>query len=323
MFNQARKVSVFVLALVLGYLYSNSLSVDAHHQGDFFPIDRQYYKLEQKLESTGQWLWSYEEKCNQGNIFDAVSTAMADTDRRYNSVSSQSPVINQPTIVQNNVSTCGAEFTGYCGAGFAVACVGAKGARYPVDCDAFYDGPYMATFISLASKMSVVKHELTHCNSRRAEGYCDVVESMPPCNTGTTCQPSPSIMGCGPNHPLDYSSYDDSAFAVEHYPPKAPITGYAFLQPTGASFGSWYVYACGLTDNTKQIAVLVNDGTGIKWSGTTVQAQADNNSLKCQGIGLKEGLQITVGFTYYIKFENKLSAFKSFNEVCVRGSIGC
>lgn len=320
MSTQARKISlcllVFSLACIIGYTLGTIIRVQAHHQGDFFPISREYYKLEQKLEQTGTWNWSYEERCNQGNIFDAVSGAMADTDLRYGSVSPQTPITNQPTVTQNNISTCGADFTGYCGAGFAVACVGAKGARYPVDCDAFYDGPYMATFVSLASKKSVVKHELTHCNTRRAEGYCDIQESISPCNTGVVCQPSPSIMGCGPNHPLDYSSYDDSAFAVEHYPPKPSATGYG-------NNGSWYIYACGLTDNTKQVAVLVDDrnGQGIHWSGITITANPDSN--KCMGLGTREGLNITVGSIYYIKLENKLSAFKSFNEVCVKGSIGC
>lgn len=302
MLNLTRKVSVLFLGLVLGILYIHTLPASGHHQGDFFPIDKQYYKLELKAETSGQWFWSYEERCNQGNVRDAVTQAFADTEVRYGVRSTQSTIINQPLVVQNNVSTCGADFTGRCGAGFAVACVGADGARFPVNCDAYYDGPYMATFVSLASKMSVVKHEYTHCRDGRAEGYCDVQESSAPCNTGTICQPSPSIMGCGPNHPLDYSSYDDSAFKVRHYPPKLPFAKWGWN-------GQWFAFSCNFSINTTRVALLVDEGTGIHWAGITKDLVKDNNG--CMGIGPYDlaGFQWNTSAKYYLLPENALSAF--------------
>lgn len=303
----ARKVAILLAGITFG-LWGFGV-VSSHHQGDFFPIAKQHYRLELRAEALGVWQWSYEERCNQGNIFDAVQGAFVDTEVRYGVRSVGVAPANSPLTVQNNVSTCGADFTGRCGAGFAVACVGADGARFPVNCDAYYDGPYMATFVSLASKKSVVKHEYTHCRDGRAEGYCDVQESRSPCNTGVTCQPSPSIMGCGPNHPLDYSSYDDDAFKLRHYPPKLAGAWWGWN-------GQWFAYSCKFSENTTRVAVLVDDGSGIRWAGLTKTLSLDSNG--CMGVGPADGLSWIVGARYYLLPENELSAFRNPVEVEVR-----
>lgn len=320
MLNLARKVTLLLFGLTLGIIYQ-ILPAESHHQGDFFPIAKQHYKLELQAERTGEWRWSYEQRCNQGDIRADVAGAFSDTETRYSIRSTQLTPSNAPLNIQNNVSTCGADFTGRCGAGFAVACVGADGARFPVNCDAYYDGPYMATFWSFESRKSVVKHEYTHCRDGRAEGYCDIQESRAPCNTGVTCQPSPTIMGCGPNHPLDYSSYDDAAFRLRHYPPKLTSLGYGFN-------GSWYTYACGLNDPKYEmvthIAVLANFfGPTIQWTGVTIEIPYNSTTGKrgdsngCIGIGPREGLDIIIGARYFLLPENKLSNFRNPVETLV------
>ena len=185
----------------------NVTTVQAHHQGAFFPIPRDLYPLMLEMERTGVWAWSYEQRCASGNILLDVAGAFDDSSARYG-------VLFVYGGGQRNISTCAAEFVSACGAQ-AVACVGSDYPGYPLNCDAKYDGPYLATFYALSSREAVPKHEWKHCSARRAEGYDDDQNDG---TAGLRCIPSDTIMGCGPNSPKEYTSLDDQAWAQEHRP---------------------------------------------------------------------------------------------------------
>jgi hypothetical protein len=244
------------LVLIVVAIALHATAVFAHHNGDYFPISRTLYTQMLEMEQTGEWNWSYREDCNLANIYADVAGALADSGTHFG-------VAVPEGGGQLNISTCAAFFTGKCGAG-AVACVGADIPGYPSNCDAYYNGVYMATFWSFDSRKSVVKHEWSHCSARRAEDYCDAEESSGPCKgvtTGLTCAVSDSIMGCGPNHPLDYSSRDDLAWRLEHYPKSVVLAG---KNPAYAP----NVYWCGVGENATEIAILYWEAeTGNYWSG--------------------------------------------------------
>lgn len=164
------------------------------------------------MEQTGFLPWAYEQHCNNANIYTAILGTFLDTDARYGTTSIEGHFAGMHS--QRNISTCGAAFIAACGTG-AAACVGSDPPYYPRDCNARYDGAFIATFYSLESRKSVGKHELQHCISGRAEDYDDDQSDG---TTGLRCIPSTSIMGCGPNHPNDYSTRDDALWRERHYP---------------------------------------------------------------------------------------------------------
>lgn len=199
------KVALIILIGLSSFFVSGKIAY-AHHQGDYFPIGRSNYVQMLEMERTGVWRWNYVQRCGEGNILPDVAGAFDDS-------SSTFKVLFLPdtsSSAQANISTCSTDFTSSCGAQ-AVACVGYDGLGYPRTCNAKYNGPYMATFYSFASRKSVPKHEWMHCSTRRAEDYQDDTATL-------TCIPSDSIMGCGPNHPLDYSQRDIAAWNKEHNP---------------------------------------------------------------------------------------------------------
>ena len=238
------------LTIVIIAVALHATTVWAHHQGDFFPISRSLYIQMLEMEATGEWHWAYRQDCNTGNIYLDIAGALYDSGSRYG-------VLMIEDGRQLNISTCASFFTGKCGAG-AVACVGADLPGYPRNCDAYYNGPYIATFYSFDSRKSVVKHEWSHCSARRAEGYDDDP------NDGTpeiNCIPANTIMGCGPNHPLDYSPRDDDAWRLEHYPKSVVLAG---KNPAYAP----NVYWCGISENATEVAILYwETETGNYWSG--------------------------------------------------------
>lgn len=210
--------------LLIGAFFMRD-TAQAHHLGPFFPIDRSLFTMERQLEKTDYWPWTYEQRCS-GNIYADIAGTMQDKDAHYGTISPEGNF--NGLISQNHISTCSIDLIASCGSG-AVACVGSDAPFYPRNCDAKYDGVYMATFYSFASRKSVPKHEIAHCDTGRAEDYDDDQNDGTP---GLICIPSPSIMGCGPNHPLDYSTYDDQMFAIRHYPaPK--VYAYPFPDSPG------------------------------------------------------------------------------------------
>ena len=264
-------------------------TASAHHQGDFFPIPRSLFTLELRMERTGEWRWRYEERCNNGNILPDVAGAFDDTSKHYGVYFVADPTVN-PDLVQANISTCSTDFTGGCGAQ-AVACVGSTGKGYPLNCDAKYDGPYMATFWSFASRKSVPKHEWKHCSTRRAEDYDDSTATL-------RCIPSDSIMGCGPNHPLDYSARDDAAWATEHYPP-ALTSAYIDLTYQTIFFGT-------TNDRATRVAIIAcrPDGSGCHFTG-----------IYANPLDRAAYLPAERGVCFFAKSENELSWRYALTEV--------
>lgn len=254
-----------------------------HHQGPFFPIPRSQFPLELRMEETGIWSWTYEQRCANCNILPDVAGAFDDTAQHYGVL-----FLYGDSPGQRNISTSGAEFVGACGAQ-AVACVGSDFPGYPLNCDAKYDGAYMATFYSFASRKSVPKHEWKHCSTRRAEDYDDDQTDGTP---GLRCIPSLSIMGCGPNHPLDYSPWDDQLWAQEHFPP--PVAG-AALQ------GGLLFYAA-TNDRATRIAVLADSGAGYYFLGYAPACTADG--FVCGSFRLPI---LVAGTRVYAKAENAIS----------------
>jgi len=226
---------------------------EAHHLGDRFPIPRSLFTQELEFEATGEWWWYYRQDCSGGNIYNDIQGAFLDTMYRYNILMPEGNP-GDGRVTQANISTCAAAFAAACGSE-AVACVGSDYPGYPRNCDAKYNGPYMATFWSFDSRKSVVKHEWMHCSTRRAEDYDDDRTD------GTDylrCIPSGSIMGCGPNAPKDYTAFDDAVFVAEHYP--QTFTGGVFAN------GTWFY---GASDSrTTRLAVYYRTYAGFTfWPG--------------------------------------------------------
>lgn len=140
-----------------------------------------------------------------------------------------------------------------------MACVGADSPGYPRNCDAYYNGPYLATFAQLASRKSVVKHELQHCESMRAEGYNDVDWN---CNPVPPATFTDTIMGCGPQHPNDYTARDDWDWFIVHVPPSLP----SYYGLYGVD-GHAYVYYCNTSVNANRVFLYYDAGHGLVWSG--------------------------------------------------------
>jgi len=235
---------------------------EAHHQGPIFPIPRSLFTQELEFEATGEWWWYYRQDCSGGNIYNDIQGAFLDTMWRYNILMPEGDP-SDGRISQANISTCAAAFAAACGSE-AVACVGSDYPGYPRNCDAKYNGPYMATFYSFDSRKSVPKHELQHCMTRRAEDYDDDRTD------GTDylrCIPSGSIMGCGPNAPKDYTAFDDAVFYAEHFPQS--FTG-GVLVDENVFYGS-------SDTRTTRLAVYIRIYSGYTfWSGQVVDDVCGN-----------------------------------------------
>mgnify|MGYP001565150135 CR=1 FL=1 len=245
----------------------------------YFPIDRSLFPRMLVMERDGAWPWSYEQWQPGGNILHAVATAFDDTSKRYGVY-----FYYDDTAGQRNVSASGSPFTARCGAGFAVACVGPDPPYYPLNADAYYDGPYMATFY-FQSQTAIPKHEWKHVSTRRAEG-------TPSGTWAEGCVAFPSIMGCGPFSPKDYTELDDAAWAQEHYP--APVAGAAY---NGGIL--WYART---TVNATRLAIsLETAGFGPMFVGYAAPCTAAG--LVCGGLALALPAMTCVS----VKAENGIS----------------
>ena len=251
-----------LLVLALGLIVANNSPAEAHHQGPIFPIPRSLYTQELEFERTGEWWWHYRQDCSAGNIYLDIQGAFLDTMWHYNILMPEGDP-GDGRMTQANISTCAAAFAAAC-TSEATACVGSDYPGYPRNCDAKYNGPYMATFYSSDSRESVPKHELQHCMTRRAEDYDDDRTD------GTDylrCIPSISIMGCGPNAPKDYTAFDDAVFYAEHFPQ-------AF---TGGVFADDLVWYGSSDSRTTRLAVYYRTYTSYTfWTGQTIDDVCGN-----------------------------------------------
>ena len=279
-----------MIQLVLAIVFLALLN----HQGPVWWHLEPYAERMQAMRQTGDWPWRYTEECANGNILPAVRGSINYTGQLFD--------VNVYPSAQGQLhrSTCGAAFTSRCGAGFAIACVGADAPGYPRNCDTTYNGPYLATFW-WAAQHAVVKHELMHCMAVRAEDYDDVLFA---------CRPSVSIMGCGAQHPLDYSAFDFDTWAVVHYP--EPLAEYGMGQ--NASTYVFWGFAPETTPGdagspATRVAILYDDGGGAYWSGIWAPL--------AKAPGAYQGWHVAVaqGRCYWLKTENAVSWQRAFTEV--------
>lgn len=293
---------------LMGLIYMVATPAESHHNGEFFAIPRNSFTLMLRMEKLGYFQWSYEQRCSLGNIEADVAGAMSDTAARYGvphpQVSAQSGTY---TDTWKNVSTCGTDFTARCGGGFAVACVGADPPGFPRNCDAYYDGPYMATFYSFASRKSVPKHEYKHCADMRAEGYNDIAWN---CNPVPPSTYTDTIMGCGPQHSQEYTARDDWDWFIVHIPPQLNANTPKSFYGTYAENGKTYAYYCSTSVNSDRVYLYYDRGEGLIWSGEQLPP-ASNNTCK--------NVEVYPGWCYWAKQTSALADPLWPNEI----KIGC
>jgi hypothetical protein len=299
-------VGLLIVLTVNITVFDKEDKVEAHHAGDFFLdiIPRSYFVLMNRMEETDVWLYSYEQRCNDANIRNEIVLAMLDTQNRYDV---PHVLVNKgsPRDVWNNISTCGTEFSAKCGGGFAVACVGAEGERYPRNCDAFYNGVYMATFVSVENKKSVVKHEVKHCQDARREGYNDINYNCDPVPPNTFVD---SIMGCGPRHSLDYTARDDWDWWILHFPPPLSEAGNSSFYGVYAQNNQTFVYYCATSVNANRVFLYYTDtvaNVNHEWSGSRLQAAPNT----CRNVPVPSGR------CYWLKQTNAVADLRYANQV--------
>lgn len=271
----------------------------AHHQGDVFPIPRSLFVQELEMERTGVWRWTYEQECTNCNILPDIAGAFDDTSQRYGVYF----LPDSTGISQRNISMTGAKLAGSCGAQ-ATACVGSDSPGYPRNCDAKYDGAYMATFYSFASRKSVPKHEWMHCSTRRAEDYDDNQNDGTP---GLNCIASDSIMGCGPQSPKDYTAHDDRAWATEHAPAKVTEWG------KGSNDGGRYIFWKSTDARATRVAIMAYRPSDGRYRWTYTFAPAPLNQYEG---ALVDGL-LEPGEIPCFNLENPVTTLIGRNDICV------
>lgn len=264
----------------------------------------QPYSADNKaLKQTGVWRWRFVSVpgCNSESIRSAIVAAFAQSSRYGMNIVEAD---GDPTA-HAVYATCGSSFAAVCGGPPVIGCLG-RGYPYNNDIDISVD---MAAYFDV-SQRAIANHELHHATGVWNEQYR---------LDGTFgASNDVSIMNTGINSRHDLGSVEDARWWRTMGSPelKRENTGYAFS-------GAWYVYACGFDSNATRLSVLVDrrDDSGIVWAGVARPIIKDANG--CQGIGVQEGLFIVPGQIYYLKQESPASYLVSFNEACVRGSVGC
>ncbi len=200
-----------------------------------------------------------------------------------------------------------------CGVSWKALCPGAVGClahSWPYKGRVDYDGPTLLSYAFRVSQVAVAIHEECHHILTCNEQYNI---------TAFACIPGwHDFMNCGPDSRHYFETVEKERVKRIAYPPALTQTGYD-QNATG-----WFVWACGFdTVRAKRLSVLVDrhDGKGIVWAGVYPALQPDRNG--CQGVGVTEGLRVEVGADYFLKQESVISAFKWYNETCVKGSLRC
>lgn len=263
-----------------------------------------------QLKRDGVWRWRFVSVpgCNSESIRPAVVAGFSQMSR-YGMTMIQAD--GDPTA-HAVYATCGSQFAAVCGGPPVIGCLG-RGFPYNNDIDISTD---MAAFYDV-SQRAIALHELHHATFVWNEQY-RLDGSFGSSNDVT-------IMNTGPLSRHDLGLAEDARVWRTMGSPelKRDSTGYAFS-------GAWYVWACNFDANATRLAVLVDrhDGNGIIWSGVSRAIPTDSSGRKgdangCLGVGVYEGLNIVPGHVYYLKQESPSSFRVSFNEACVRGSVGC
>lgn len=254
-----------------------------------------------QLKRDGSWRWRFVSVpgCNSESIRPAIVAGFSQMNR-YGMVITEAD--NDPTA-HAVYASCGSTFAAICGGPPVIGCLG-RGFPYDNSIDISVD---MAAYFDV-SQRAIALHELHHGTFVWNEQYR--------LDGSFGSSSDVSIMNTGPLSRHDLGPVEDARVWRTMGSPELKVTGYGFS-------GAWYVWGCGFDANATRLSVLVNrnDGRGIVWAGVSRPIVKDANG--CQGIGVVEGLNIVPGQVYYLKAENPASYLVSFNEACVRGSVGC
>lgn len=253
------------------------------------------------LKQTGVWRWRFVTVpgCNSESIRPSIVAGFSQMSRYGMQIIEADTDPNAHAVY----ASCGSTFAAICGGPPVIGCLG-RGFPYDNSIDISTD---MAAYYDV-SQRAIALHELHHGTAVQNEQYL--------LNGSFSSSNDVTIMNTGPNSRHDLGSAEDARWWRTMGSPELRTTGYGFN-------GTWYVWACGFDANANRLSVLVDrlDGAGIVWSGVARSVLKDANG--CMGIGPPEGLNIVPGQVYYLKQENPSSFRVSYNEACVRGSVGC
>jgi hypothetical protein len=140
-----------------------------------------------------------------------------------------------------------------------------------------------------------------HCSTGRAEGYNDLAWNCNPVPPDTFVN---SIMGCGPQHALEYTARDDWDWYIWHVPP--PIEQTNVIR---APNGQVSVRYCNTAVNADRVFVYYDRGEGLIWSGERLSIAS----------GTCRDVEVYHSWCYWIKQTNQTSDFLYATEV----KVGC
>ena len=254
-----------------------------------------------ELRRTGVHGWEYVQE-GRTNIRDVIAESLDDYGREFG-IGHVEGVGGWKEIASGGMAfVYGNSLHGPCGSG-AIGCL----PDYLTAKQAIvYDADTMASW-PRSSKKEGVNHEEGHHIANFAEGYIHQGGQIK-CAPLDTPQHR-SFMNCGLTNNQVIDDYIRRIWAKSHYPPKLAGAWWGWN-------GQWFAYSCKFSENTTRVAVLVDDGSGVRWAGLTKPLSVDSNG--CMGVGPLDGLNWIIGARYYLLPENALSAFRNPIEVEVR-----
>jgi len=264
-----------------------------------------------RLRETGEWRWRYAQiNACSGDLRPAVEAAIA-----------QAAVVLKIRYIEDPVN--GIPMYGNCGSSALALGVPTGGAclcrGFPYDNSIDFDAATISLY-PMITQVSIVFHELVgHAHAVWCEQYryCQ----KPGGNFAPTALLS--FMNTGPLSRHGIDANEQAMWWRTMGSPELTNLGYG-------NNGAWYIYACDFHENATEVAALIDrrDGRGVVFAGVVKKIPTNSRGQPgdengCMGIGPADGLVIEVGALYFEKQQNPASWSVSFNEACVRGSVGC